>query len=173
MFFRIMEDESRIKDYNVSEEDWERIKKQWVNTHEDLSTDSYFRSRKDELKMRSRYNKLLFLRQRSGISQKGLKELYETIGLKWHDDQAQRDKYLESQIIKAKRTQQIYDGQRATLEKQKIEEVSKQKKFGLAEANECIASLELAGASIPDYEQLTLGKYDALNSVIKRRNKNV
>ena len=172
MFFRLMDDESRIKEYNVNIEDWEAIKTQWVNTHENLSNDGYFRSKKDELKMRSRYNKLIFLRQRSSISQEGLKELYEKIGFKWHDDQKKREKYLDGQILKAKKTQEIYDGQRKTLERQKIEEVSNEKKFGLAEAHECIASLELAGASIPDYEILTLGKYDALNSVIQKRSKN-
>ncbi len=167
-----MEDESKLKEYNVNGDDWEAIKTQWVNTHEDLTTDGYFRSKKDELKMRSRYNKLLFLRQRSAISQEGLKELYKNIGFKWHDDQKTREKYLDGQIMKAKKTQEIYDGQRKILEKQKIEEVTNQKKFGLVEALECIASLELAGASIPDYELLTLGKYDALNSVIQKRNKN-
>ena len=171
-FFRIMEDESKLKEHNVSEEDWEAIKTRWVNTHEDLSTDGYFKSKRDEFKMRNRYNKLLFLKQRAGVSQKGLKELYEQIGFKWHEDQTQREKYLEQQLLKSKRTQQIYDGQRGTLEKQKVEELAKEKKFGLEEAHECIASLELAGASIPDYEKLTLGKYDALNSVIQKRNKN-
>lgn len=166
-FFRIMEDESKLKDYNVSPEDWEVIRNKWILLHEDWDNDTYSKSKQRVLKHQSIYNKLLFLKERSSLSEKGLKELFEKIGRRWVEDSEKRNKQLEKDIAKNKKLHEIYSGEKKGIEQEK-EEVSE--KASLKTAMECIASLEMSGATIPDYETLTLGKYDALTHILKKKN---
>lgn len=171
LFFRVMQDESLLEKHGISQEDWTEIKKSWINNHEDLEGDSFFGSKKDEFKSRARYNKLIFLKERSMISQEGLEDLYKKIRLKFHPKRADREKYLDQQIQKSKKAQEIYDGLKTKLGAEKLKELEQESEaFGVLQAYECLASLELAGASIPDYEAFTLGKYDAITAAIKKKN---
>lgn len=173
LFFRIMHDESLLEEYDISVEDWKAIKDKWAVRNEDWATDVYAKAQRDEIYHRSRYNKLLFLKERATWSQEGLEEIYKKIRLKWYPDKDRRDKELVKDIAKAKKHQEIFQGQKSDLEQKKIEDLERNPQEQMTEemAQQCIASLELAGASIPDYEKLTLGKYDALTAAIKKRNK--
>lgn len=173
LFFRIMENEDLLKIHGVSEEDWEQIKKTWIMNHEEGEKDPYFNSSRDELTTRSRYNKLIALRARAELSSEGLEEIYKSIKLKFHPDKLERVKYLDHQIQKAKNTNNIYEKLKSQLGTEKLKDLENRAQgeyFGVTQAYECIASLELAGASVPDYEKMTLGKYDALSASLKKKN---
>lgn len=166
-FFEILVDESKRKSFGIALEDWESIKKEWINKHENLETDTAFLAKRNELKHRSRYNMLIFLRQRATLSEHSLKELYGQLGLRWEEDRENRMQHLDKEVAKAKKLQEIFEGQSKSLEDEKKGE---DKQFRMSDLYQSIASLELNGANIPDYNDLTLGKYDALTAVIEKRN---
>ncbi|BFP39493.1 hypothetical protein FGF1_03380 [Flavobacteriaceae bacterium GF1] len=171
LFFRAMENEEILEQHNVSQGDWEEIKKRWILKNENWSTDAYAKAQRDELAHRSKYNKLLFLKERATWSEEGLKDLFEKVRLKWDDDRLKRDGNLLKELNKAKKLQEIYAGQKKGLEEQKLNEFDDREGMSVENAYQCIASLELAGATIPDYEKLTLGKYDALSATLEKRSK--
>lgn len=171
LFFRLMDDEKLVSQSGISDEDWTEIKKKWVVMHEDWSKNELAMAKKNEIRYRARYNKLIFLKERAALSEKGLEELFKAIKVRWEPTRGKRVAYLAKQIQKAKRLHEIHLARLEAVTKQKVEEVTEEKKFTVDDAYQCIASLELAGANIPDYEKLTLGKYDALNAAISKKNK--
>lgn len=169
LFFRLMEDESKIEEHNISQEDWSEIKKKWVLRNEDWEKDPYSKAQRDEIYHRSRYNKLLLLKERATWSQEGLKELYEKIRFKWIDDRTKREEALNKAILKAKKLHEIFSSQKNKMEDSKLKELETKEAMTVETAYKCIASMELAGANIPDYELLTLGKYEALTATLKKK----
>lgn len=169
-FFRLMDDEALIEKEGVSTEDWQEIKKKWVMTHEDWSKDEMAIAKKNEMRFRGRYNKLLFLKERALMREEGLEDLFKAVKIRWEPDRSKRDGYLLKQIQKSKKLHEIHLARLKQVEKRKVYEISEEKKFTVTDAYQCLASLELAGANIPDYEKMTLGKYDALNVAIARQN---
>lgn len=168
LFFVLIQDESKLSDYNISEENWQEVKSTWIQRHEDWSTDTKGTAHKNELKSQARYNRLLLLKERETLSDDGLKELYKKAGITFHKGKVKRQQHIDREIAKYKRLHTIFSAQLENIEESKEDE--KHERDSIEIAYEAIASLELAGATIPEYENLTLGKYEALTSMIKKKN---
>lgn len=100
--------------------------------------------------------------------------IFNTSNIKYTGDYAKDLEYVLIRIQKEKTKKEIFTGQLEKLEKELNQEDKPKIPLNIEKLNEAIASLEVhAGISIPDYETLTIGRYNALCKIaIAKGNKN-
>ena len=166
-FFKILKDDSLIDKYGISKEDWETLKETWNERHPTAEGSKLIEAHRkviiEGLKLKRNINlfKALLLHKGDG------KELFEVVALKYYDDPIKRIEYLKKEVQKSEQKLKIFDAQREQIEK----EVSEQKEEHREEidVNEVIASFELHGFTINDYETFPLGIYDAYTKLITKK----
>jgi hypothetical protein len=171
LFFKLMGRPEAVAHRIVGKRPWEKIKERWELNHEDSKGEAYLDARRKVLSQTIKLNKLRLLVEWIKKSKRDPKEVYTACRLPWNEDPKIRAEYLDSQIAKSEQLLEIYEAQYQRIKGQQKAEESEEEEspFTLAKLHEAIASLELHGYSIPDYNQLTLGKYDAMTAVIKRK----
>ena len=169
-FFEISKDESKVKKHNLSPEDWAHLKEEWTVRN---PTDEYIQvieaHRKvivEQLKLKRDIALFRFILN----YKKDPKEIYKELGLSYSDDPEIRVKNLTINISKSKQKLKIFTAQRDRLEKE-IKDNPANYEEVKTNINEVLASLELHGFSISDYDTFTLGRYDGVTTVIKKKEK--
>ena len=81
---------------------------------------------------------------------------------------------MNRMLSKARDEQQIFDARHQKLEQEILEKrkslKASEKVMTIADINKSIASLEMAGFTIENYEALTCGKYDAMSVALRDQN---
>lgn len=175
LFFRLMmkgdalvERAIRMKVLPFSKVDWRKIKIQWDLKHEDEKGEAYLEAKKKVVTETIQYNKIVLLVQWLKKTKQDIRPMFEELRIPWSDDKAERTKSLNKLKNKAETRLNIYKAQLDKLTEQQKEE-DQEDEFTMAKLHEAIASLELHGFDIPDYNTLTLAKYDAMTAVINNK----
>lgn len=169
-FCTIIDDPKRITDYNISEENLSELIKDYSEMNPTpeyrLLLESFKRVVKQSVALTSNVALLKIIKDIDG----DWKPYFEKVNLLYSGDKAKDLKKINKEINKSQQKEKIYDAQLRQIE-DKISESNKKKikeDFNIQKVNEAIASLEVAGATIPDYDTLTLSKYDALGEIYKQ-----
>ena len=172
-FVKILHDENNIHLLGTGsdKEEWERIKGEWEERNPG----------KDGIRLTSAYKKVLF--QSIKLNKELLllklliqgesdqKEMFKAAGIRYHEDPVKRYEHLDREISKSSQKLQIYKAQYDQVEKEIRESNQNQErnKPSISDINRAIASLELSGFTIENYETLTCGKYDAMTAIQAER----
>lgn len=170
-FCILLDDPTKCKSYGLSEEEWDSLRLEYQEnnpTPEETVLLTAFRKVVRSSCQNSGYSMILNVIY--GIKE-DWKPYFKAMNLKFQGDRDKDEKYLRLQIQKAKTKESINAAKLDKIEEDLIEAAKNRTKeeFNIQKVNEAIASIELAGANIPDYDTLTLGKYNALGSMIKAK----
>ena len=157
-FYHCLYDESLIENYGIDPEQWGEIKRKWQQANPVESEE--FEQAKQIFAKTATVNKLKACLARYTIWPNDCEELFKEVGVPWSDDVVA---YLEKQIAKETKLIEILT---AKLKKETKDIVRPE--FSMDKLNEAIASLEPHGFNIPDYNTLTLSKYEAITKIIER-----
>lgn len=157
-FYHCLYDESLIDSYGIDKDHWKEIKTKWQKANPVESEE--FEGAKQLFSKTALVNKLKACLHRYIIWPGGCEELFKEVGVPWTEDPAE---YLQKQIQKESKICEILA---AKLKKSTKDAV--QPEFSMTKLNEAIASLEPHGFNIPDYNTLTLSKYEAITKIIER-----
>ncbi len=177
VFFKILKDQESnlhllgIEDLEEAKKVWEGIKEEWQERHPNKNTSKLLSAYKKVLLESVSIKRDVALFQYIMGAKGDLKPLYEELDIKYHDNEADRYKYLLEQIEKSKSKLEIFDARLKLVEKECEESKQDSEVMGFADLNKSIASLELHGFSIENYENLTCGKYDAITELIREKAK--
>ena len=170
-FVKILEDEKRyLESFKISKEDWEYLKQEWGDVNQTPEMQKVIEAYRKVLVERLKISKNTALfRVLLTIKDENPKEFFETAKVRYYEDPEERFKYLNKEIKKSQQKLKIYEAQREQIENQ-LKEHQKEESPSI-DINEVLASLELHGFNIGDYESLTIGKYLAMTKVIKKKEK--
>ena len=114
-----------------------------------------------------KFNKVRILSQwLPSIDDEKAKEVFKEIRVAWDDGFDKRAQRLKRLLNKHSEMAKKHARKVKELEEGDGEEV---KEFTIDDFNQAIASLELVGFSIEDYEKLTLAKYEAISKTVKKK----
>lgn len=173
-FCILLDDGSKCESLGVSKENWQGIKKEFQEANpskeERLLLEAFRKVVKSSLENTGH---TMLLKVVLGIKE-DWGPYFKKMGLKFKGNREQDKEYILKQIEKATNKSKIHNAQLERMEKQIREAQEKRGKqdFDIKKVNEAIASLEIAGSSIPDYDKLTYGKYEALGAIHKQRSEN-
>lgn len=174
-FYKILSDESDLTPLGIenkeeSEKVWKSIKEEWKARNPSARDTILANAHKKVLLETLKMNKDIAFLKFSLIYDGDMKQLCEDLGYKWAKDQAEQAKNTLASIEKAKIKRDIFGSKLKTLSQdmQKEKDMS-EGNTTLASINKSIASLEMNGFTIQNYETLTCGKYDAMTEVIKQK----
>lgn len=175
-FCKIFQDESKLKDYGISEEDWAKVKEGFNQSHPSEEEKALIEAYKIAIKASIELNKFVgvlnFILQVEG----DWEEYFEISGIKYTGDPIKDGSYLKKLIQKAETKTEVFQARFIKLQEEikKAQEKTKKesKPISQKDAYKALAGLEKLGATIPDFETFTCGKYDAWNEIIKESNKN-
>lgn len=157
-FYHCLYDESLIDQYGIDKEDWYEIKRKWQKENPVESEE--FEQTKQLFSKTALVNKLKACLHRYLIWPGGCEELFKEVGVPFTENPAE---YLQKQIAKESKICEILA---AKLKKATKDVVRPE--FSMTKLNEAIASLEPHGFNIPNYNELTLSKYEAITKIIER-----
>lgn len=166
-FFRMLEDESLVEKYKIPKEDWESLKDTWNERHPTAEGQRMLEAHRkviiEGLKLKRNINlfQALLIHKTEG------KELFEAVGLKYYEEPLKRIEYLKKEVQKSEQKLKIFEAQRQQLEKVLSEEKSEEREK--VDVYEVVASFELHGFTIQDYEKFPLGQYDAYTRLITKK----
>ena len=173
-FYKLLQDDTNlsalgIPDKKESRKVWKNIKQEWQELNPSVKnqqlTSAYIKIAKETARMKKDLAFLKFTLNSSTPQ----RELYEELGYEWIEDDFERVQATIDQIEKAKGKMEIFTERFKKLEKDLEEDSKNQDAQCISDINAGIASLEMAGATIPNYEKLTCGQYDALTKVINKK----
>ena len=158
-FFRILNDKSLLGEITPS--DFKALEDEWEERHPTPETIKLVEAQKRVLleSIKTKRDTTLFMLLLS--YDKDPKEFYEDAGVKYHEDPEERFKHLNKEISKA----QLEQLQESIKENQKNNKIE----TSIVDIYEVLASFELAGISVGDYEEITLGRYDGLTKAFDRK----
>ena len=165
----IFQDESKLQDYGVSKEEWEEVKEGFNEAHPSDEEIALLEAYKLAVKSSIELNKSIAVMNYILHCDSDWKDYFEAANIKYTGEQQKDADYLKKLIQKSETKAQVFEG-RLKKVKDEIERNRKEnqaKPITLKQSYKALASLEKAGASIPDYETFTCGKYDAWSEVIK------
>ncbi len=170
---RIFQDESLLKEYGISQEDWQRVKEGFLEAHpseeETVLVDAYKAAVKSSIEL----NKNIAVMRYILSINKDWKPYFEAANIKYTGNAEKDSKYLQKQIQKLETKAQVFEARLKKIQEEikESKERNENKPITTKQAYKALAGLEKAGAHIPDFETFTCGKYDAWNEVIKEANK--
>lgn len=178
IFFKILKDQENnlhllgIKDLKEAKKVWEGIKNEFQERHPSKDSRDLVEAQRKVVKNYVELNKLFLLLEISIKTISDKKVFFEKAKYKYIEDENVRAEKLISEINKKKTTFEIFDARLKKLEKD-LEENRVDEDIdadvSLSILNESIASLELLGFTIENYQTLTCGKYDAMSKVLKNK----
>lgn len=166
-FFRIREDESLLKEYGIDTKEWESLKEQWSEKHPTADTERLVEANRKVILEDMRFKSYVLL-GRLLTEIENCEPYYKALGIKHHGTLEQRMSYIQGQLHKAEKRLKKFIYQRDSLI-EAIKKKSLDEESFKTDLNEVLASFEIAGISIGDYETMTLGRYDGLNSAFEKK----
>jgi 2',3'-cyclic-nucleotide 2'-phosphodiesterase (5'-nucleotidase family) len=168
-FYKILSDETKLKELGIEDKVWEEIKDEWRERHPSGEGIELNSALKKVMLENIELNKRIYVLRLASNYQGDIKELYKVAKLRFVEDPDQRYKNLIKEIEKSKSKTEIFEARFSKIQEQIKESKKKDagRKIKLKDINASIASLELHGFTIDNYEQLTCGKYDAITKIIK------
>lgn len=168
-FWKILENESLLETYGIKVEDWNSLKEEWNEKHPSPESQKIVEaSRKVILEDLRLKNYLLLARLVSG-PESDYREFYEIAKVKYHETANERIDHLNKQISKSQQKIEIFNAQKNKLVEGLKENQEQSEETKRTDLNEVLASFEIAGISVGNYEEMTLGRYDGLNKVFERK----
>ncbi len=177
VFYKILSDEKNIHLLGIENkekavENWELIKEEYRKRHQSPEAKSLLSAYKKALGSYLDFEKKVSLLKFMLLAKDLSKEAFEASNMKFTGDDKTDYDNLKKEIDKSKSKKEIFT---ARLNKLQGEISSKNKNededcLNRQKLNECLASLELAGYTINDYNTITCGKYDAMTRVISKQN---
>lgn len=166
-FFKMLEDESLVSKSNISNEDWESLKDTWNERHPTAESQKLLEAHRKVILEGLKLNRNINL-FKALITHKGDgRELFEVVGLKYYEEPLKRIEYLKKEVKKSEEKLKIFESQRLKIEKEIADE--KPNERDKIDVYEVIASFELHGFTIQDYEKFPLGQYDAYTKLITKK----
>ena len=167
-FFRILNDKSLLGEITPS--DFKALEDEWEERHPTPETIILVDAQKKVIIESTKTQRDTALFRLLLSYDKDPKEFYEMAGVKYHEDAEERFAYLTKEISKAKQKHRIFDAQLEQLQ-ESIKENRKNNKIEttIVDIYEVLASFELAGISVGNYEEITLGRYDGLTKAFDRK----
>ncbi|MEM7485035.1 MAG: hypothetical protein AAF348_07485 [Bacteroidota bacterium] len=164
LFLRLLRltDIRAAKIVGCTETRWRVFKNKWESSHTSLESDNQLEQQKKVSLSFVKSQKAALLLKWMSLSEEAARPLVEELGFKWKEDPEELVKYLTREI---KKELTKYENETAILESMSNES-EEVEKFDIDEA---IASLELMGFNIDDYNKLTVGKYTAMSKVASKR----
>ncbi len=169
----LFEDESKCDELGVKKEDWEIIKEEYKEANPSQEEETLIEAYKKVLKAGSECSKIIGLIQFLLVSSDDWEEYFKLAKLRFTGDLEKDSSYLKKKLQKEKTKSEVFTAQLEKL-KSDLDEARKKndaKPIKLSDLYENLASLEKAGASIPDYKNFSCGQYNAWNSLTKKINK--
>lgn len=167
-----------IKDLKEAKKEWDAIKEEWVQRHPSPEQRDVLQAYKNAMTRSIELSKLIaalkYMAIFTDVDPEKQKEVFKEARIRWNDDPLKRLEALNKMLKKAQTEKQIHDARYEKLVKEvkeaKEQEKKIEKKMSIADINKSIASLEMAGFSIDNYETLTCGKYDAMSAILRAQN---
>lgn len=169
LFSRILSDEEGNRE--LIDEGWESVKEKFLQKHQTGKDLRILEAQRSALIESIVLKKLVLLLKLFAMDpyDASLKEFFEEAKMPYNDDPNINLEYLKKETNKSRQKVRIYE---ARLEK--VIEESKEDEGEdvdpIENVNKALASLEMSGASIPDYDKFTLGQYDAWTELNKDKN---
>ena len=167
-FFRILNDKSLLGD--IPPDDFKALEDEWEERHPTAETTKLVEAQKKVIieSIKAKRDLTLFMLLLS--YDKDPKEFFELAGVKYHEDAEERFKYLNKEISKSRQKHKIFEAQLEQLQ-ESIKESQKENPKGttIIDIYEVLASFELAGISVGNYEEISLGRYDGLTKAFDRK----
>lgn len=175
----IMEDESNVKllgQATIADNKklWSKIQKDYQERNPSHELKRLIAEHKKLLSETIEYNKnvslLQFLVDFDGEEQ----PFFEAAKIPFDKDPVKRTETLKKQISKSSQLIEIYQAKLDKLEKEIAEQKESEttKPLTIKKLNKALATMEMNGASIPDYNTFTYGQYEAWNEVLIEKQKN-
>lgn len=176
-FFQILQNEEEnlylLGDVENVEDLWVSIKEEFQERHPSADSRRLVDAQKKVIRESAELNKIIVLFHIVMNNEPGadLSNSYSIAKIKYIENHSDRLKDLETRVVKIETKLQIFQAKLEKIEKE-IEE-TKESNISLdttmSELNEAIATLELNGYTIDNYDTLTCGKYDAISKVTKEK----
>lgn len=168
----LLDDENRIAEFGIGGEEWAKIKEEYTSKNPSREVDElmseYSIMIKNEIEELKGMALIEFLSGFHGDAE----PFFLVSGIKYTGDKEKDIQRLIDHIGKS--------GQKKKIHKSRCEQLAgnileKRKNdppepLNIAMVNESLASMEMAGANIPNYEKFTAGQYDAWNAILKKKN---
>lgn len=175
LFYRLMMKGQEVADrairmgvIPVSKVQWQKIKMQWEASHEDSKGDQHLEAKKKVLDRILEVNQNLIVISWLMTTKKDPKPVMEAARMRWIEDPIERQKHFNKMLNKAKTELGIFEAQLARLNENQEKE-DDNIDYTMAMAYDAITSLEISGATIPDYSKFTLGQYDSWTRIINKQ----
>lgn len=167
-FWKILEDEALLSEYEIEKEDWEKLKEEWNEKHPTADTTKIVEASRKVILEDMRLKSYILLGRVISQSEDDCKEFYEALGIKHHDTIEERMAHIQKEINKSQQKLSIFAAQKKKLmDGLKVDEKTEEE--NRTDLNEVLASFEIAGISVGSYEEMTLGRYDGLNKAFERK----
>lgn len=167
-FCVLCHNEEKLSDYGLKKDDWDKIKEEYSNQHIDYKELQLVEAYKKVLHANIKRSKIVaVISYVLEINPDNWEECFKVAKLKYKGDYKKDSDFLNAQLQKEKTKEEIFTAQLNKLQAEIKEAKDNQiaESFDLKKVYKAIASFVKAGASIPDYEKLTCGEYDALTAV--------
>ena len=174
LFFQFLKDESKLKDSEISKKDWEYIKEEWNKRHPTPEHIKVVAATKKIFVEAAIIKRLEFL-LKIEINYTGddFEDFYKEAGVNFKTEKLDRMKYLSVQIDKSDQKIKIFNAQleklQEQLEKDKKVQPKKTYEETIADINEVLASFEIAGIAVGEYEKMTMGRYEGLSKSFEKK----
>lgn len=167
-FWEIFKNEELLEPYGIKKEDWEKLKEEWMEKHPSPETHKIVEISRKIILEDIRLKQFLILVKVASVMDEGIKDYYDVLGIKFHEKFEDRITHLNKNISKSKQKIEIFLAQRKKLQEEIQKNTPVQEKE-TASVNEILASFEIAGINIGNHEEMTLGRYDGLNSAFEKK----
>lgn len=178
VFFKILNNQEEnihllgIEDPEEAKKTWESIKQQWSDENQTADQKRMLSGYKKVLDKTIEFNKLVFFKNYTLLHDSDdEKEMFKQMGVVYDEDIEKRFENLNKKIDKAQSEKEIFEARLKQIEDSVSENYTEDKvDFMLSDLYKTIATIELYhGFTIPDYNELTFGKYNAITKVIKEK----
>lgn len=167
-FFKILKDDTLLKEHGIKKEEWDKLKEEWDDKHPGKGAARMVESHRkvviEGLKIKRDLTLFNFLLTYTDDP----REFYEAGNIPFKEDPIERFKDLQKRIKKSKRKLEIFSEQRDKLEEE-MKSVEEEETDVITDINEVLASFEIAGIGVGNYEKLTLGRYDGLTKAFEKK----
>jgi len=168
-FFRILQNPDLLEELKLSKDDFETLKEQWSERHPTAESTKLVEAHRKVIIEGIKIQRNIHLFQSLSTYNGDIEELFEVIGMKYDADPTVRLEKLKKEIVKSEQKLKIFDAQRDIIEKE-IKETQQDRNDNV-DINEVMASFELHGFTINDYETFPMGRYDAYTKLISKKEK--
>jgi len=166
LFFYLLSKEDALACRFLGEHKWQGLKTRWEQNDTSLASSRLLEDQKRTILPLIKAQKGTLALRWLGATLVDPKELFLEIGLPWDDDKGKLIDALQKYI--QKNTSQ-YENNLIQLKANQEDSESNKAKLSAEEftIDDAIATLNLAGFSIPNPDKLTIGQYKAMNKAIK------